>query len=199
MGHYKKDMKLYHSYHIKRKQEHEFLEFLQNKIPRLEYVNENFRIEEKMYDSSLEVPPIIEVLKSDTFLPKKRKQVCIETLTEINQERLIVFESVNKISFDFTIESDGKLYFFELHENQHKTLSVSRKMKIFDTNGDPILIPRYLVRLLKDIWRWKNLTNYKIIWADWFQLHSSGMLNLLEPGKKEYGFENTFQFKNLGK
>jgi BRCT domain type II-containing protein len=39
-------------YHIKRKQEHEFLEFLQNKIPGLEYVNENFRIDEKMYDSS---------------------------------------------------------------------------------------------------------------------------------------------------
>jgi len=72
-------------------------------------------------------------------------------------------------------------------------------MKIFDTNGTPILVPRYLVRLLKDIWRWKNLNNYKIIWADWFQLHSSELIDLLEHGKQEYGFENTFQFKNLGK
>ena len=47
-----------------------FLEFLQNKIPGLEYVNDNYRIEEKMYDSSLEISPIIETLKTDTYLFK---------------------------------------------------------------------------------------------------------------------------------
>ena len=191
-------MKLYHSYHKKRKQEHEFLEFLQNKFPDMNYINKNYRIEDNNYDSSIEIKPIIESLKTDILLPKKRKQICIDTLSELNQERIIVFESANKISFDFTIKSNGNLFFFELHENQHKTLSVSRKTKIFDSNRNPILVPRYLVRLLKDIWRWKNLDNYQIIWADWFQLHSSELVNLLEQGKEEYGFKNKFQFKNLG-
>ena len=71
-------------------------------------------------------------------------------------------------------------------------------MKIFDIDGNPIFVPRYLVRLLKDIWRWQNLSNFKIIWADWFQLHSSELVDLLKQGKEEYGFNNTFQFKNLG-
>lgn len=130
-----KEMKLYHSYHIKRKQEHKFLAFIQNRFPKIDYVEENYRIEENKYDSSIEIKPVIECLKTDSYLPKKRKQKCIDLLEDIDKERVVVFKTVNNISFDFTIESDENTFFFELHENQHKTLSVSKKMKIYDTNG----------------------------------------------------------------
>ena len=190
-------MKLYHSFNKSRKKEHEFLAFLQNRIPELEYINKNYRISEKQYNSTIEIAPIIKSLKSDIFLPRKRKLICIETLSRLNHEQVVVFESVNKISFDFTIETKDNLFFYELHENQHKSLSVSRKMKIFDIHGNEILVPRYLVRLLKDICRWQNLKNYKIIWVDWFEQHSNEFINILETGNHELGISNTFLFKNL--
>jgi len=190
-------MKLYHSYNKSRKKEHKFLSFLQEKYPDLEYINENYRLKENQYDSTIEIAPIVKSLQSDNFLPQKRKQICIDTLTNLHLEKVSIFESVNKISFDFTIESDGINYFFELHEDQHKKLKVGRSTKIFDTQGNTIQIPRYLVRLLKDIWRWNNLINYKIFWADWFEYHSNDFVNILETGSHEYGYENTFLIKNL--
>ncbi|MGD9488109.1 MAG: hypothetical protein AB7W47_08805 [Calditrichaceae bacterium] len=171
-----------------------------NNIPGINYLKENYRLTENEYDSSIEIKPIIDSLKNDTWLPKKRKQNCIDILQDIklNHDKVVVFESVNKISFDFTIKIDSDLFFFELHEDQHKKLKVNRQSKIFDIQGNEIFVPRYLQRLLKDIWRWENLDNYKIIWADWFISSSNKLSNLLEKGKIEYGIDNTFQFKNLG-
>jgi len=193
-------MKLYHSYNIKRKQEHLFLEFILNKFPEIDYLKENYRLVENKCDSSIEIKPIIESLQNDIQLPKKRKQNCINILQDIsnNHEIVVVFESVNKISFDFTIKTDSDLFFIELHEDQHKKLKVNRQSKIFDSKGNVIYVPRYLQRLLKDIWRWQNLDNFMIIWADWFSSSSSEILELLEKGKIEYGEVNTFQFKNFG-
>ncbi|HRY34110.1 MAG TPA: hypothetical protein P5531_14185 [Bacteroidales bacterium] len=190
-------MKLFHSYNKDRKKEHEFLRFIINKFPDIEYINENYRFEESQIDSTIEVEPIIKGLKFDKFLPNKRKQICIDTLTNLHLEKVSAFESINNISIDFTIKANGINYFFELHEDQHKNLSVSRATKIFDLQGNMILIPRYLVRLLKDIWRWNNLTNYQIVWADWFEKHSNKLMNILEPGRHEYGLKNSFLFKNM--
>lgn len=161
---------------------------------------ENYRLEKNQYDSSVIIAPIIESLKNDKYLPKKRAQNCIDVLRQIklNHERVVVFESESKISFDFTIKTNSDLFFFEFHEDQHKELKVNRQSKIFDIHGNEILVPRYLQRLLKDIWRWKNLSNYKIVWADWFNSSSNLILDLLEKGRIEYGLKDTFQFKNLG-
>ena len=192
-------MKLYHSYNIRNKQEHAFLELILNKIPEIEYLNENYRLEKNKYDSSVKISPIIDSLRNDNYLPKKRKQSCIDVLRQIrlNYEKVLVFESENKISFDFTIKTDNDLFFFEFHEDQHKKLKVNRQSKIYDFQGNEIFVPRYLQRLLKDIWRWQNLNNYKIIWADWFNSSTNELL-LLDKGRIEYGLHNTFQFKNLG-
>lgn len=193
-------MKLYHSFNIRNKQEHVFLEFILKKIPEIEYLKENYRLEKNKYDSSVNIAPIIESLRNDKYLPKKRKQNCIDVLQQLKlkHEKVVVFESENKISFDFTIKTNSDLFFFEFHEGQHKKLKVNRQSKIFDIQGNEIFIPRYLQRLLKDIWRWQNLSNYKIVWADWFDSSSNLISDLLEKGRIEYGLQNTFQFKNLG-
>lgn len=192
-------MKLYHSSNIKCKQEHKFLDFIINRIPEIDYVTENYRLEENEYDSSIKIRPIIQSLNNEIYLPKKRKQNCIDILEDIskNHDQVLVFESVNKISFDFTIKTESELYFIELHEDQHKNLKVNRQSILLDPYGNAIHVPRYLLRLLKDIWRWQNLANYKIIWADWLSSSSFELLNLLEKGKNEYGKVNTFHFKNL--
>ncbi len=85
-------MKLFHSYNKDRKKEHEFLSFIKNKFPDIEYINENFRFEESQIDSTLEIEPIIKGLKFDKFLPKKRKQICIDTLTNLHLEKVSIFE-----------------------------------------------------------------------------------------------------------
>lgn len=191
-------MKLYHSYHKSRKNEHLFLDFLHNSITDLDYTKENYRFRHGQFDSSIELKPVIKSLENDIFLPKKRKQDCINILLGLRQEKVRVFKSVNDISIDFTIEYESELHFIELHENQHKKLKDYRKKVIYSLELQPIYVPRYLVRLLKDIWRWQNLDNYKIIWTDYFSASSLNVSDLLIRGKAEYGLDNTFQFKNLG-
>jgi len=100
--------------------ERNFLSFLHDKYLGLEFINENNRLNKNQYDSTIEIAPIINGLQLDNFPPQKRKQICIETLTNLYLEKVSIFEFVNQISSGFTLEPDGNIYFFELHEDNHK-------------------------------------------------------------------------------
>ncbi len=192
--------KLFHVYNKGRKKEHAFLEFLEIKFPDIEFLNEKFFLTNFIKTEFIEIEPVIEFLAKDKFLPEKRKNLCVSHLEKLNLKEIKPFKSINNISVDFTLISDERTIFFELHENQHKSLSVGRPERIYGEQNNEYFVPRFLVRLLRDIWRWQNLENYKIIWYDWFfsNYQDLSVNELISPGKYEFCFPNSFNFNNFG-
>jgi hypothetical protein len=139
---------------------------------------------------------IINRLESDEFLPNKRKIEIISILNSIPHD-ILVIDSLSDISVDFSLEISSKLYFYELHESQHRTLSVKRPSRIYSLEGKVIFVPRFIQRFLRDIWRIKYLPNYKIIWADWFEKNHTNFIFNLNSDFVEYCLPDKFSFSKL--
>jgi len=190
--------KLYYVYNKSRQKEHDLMKFLINKFSDIEHINSSFDLRSMIKTELVEIEPIIEFLTEDTFLPKKRKNDCILYLETLNLTEIRPFKSINSISVDFTLELNEGTTFIEFHEKQHKSLSVGRLEKIYDTQNNEYFVPRFLVRFLRDIWRWQNLDNFKIIWYDWFICNHLNVNELTSHGKYEFCLPQSFTFKNFG-
>ena len=69
---------------------------------------------------------------------------------------------------------------------------------IYDLKGNPIPVPRYLQRFLRDIWRWKFLSNYKIVWFDWFKVNPLFPIQeLISDENYEYSLEGMFRIADF--
>lgn len=66
------------------------------------------------------------------------------------------------------IVKDGKPYFIEYHEKQHYKLTDNRLKRVYTLSDEPIYVPRYVQRFLRDIWRIQNLHPLTIVWDDTF-------------------------------
>ncbi len=106
-------------------------------------------------------------------------------------------KNIKEISVDFVIEFQNSVYFIEFNEKQHKIDSNKRCTKIYDLNNKPINIPRYLQRLLRDLWRWQYLNNYTIVWKDWFAVNKTTEKNYLNLANTEYALNNEFTISDL--
>jgi hypothetical protein len=94
----------------------------------------------------------------------RRAQKAIEILSKSNVPITIRVATVPEgISFDFAIIEDGKpLLLIELHEKQHRTLSVTRPALIYDEYGRPVEVPRFVQRIIRDVWRLQVTRTYSV-------------------------------------
>lgn len=159
--------------------------------------NKNHILDSNLINKELNIEYIIEKIKNCSNLKDSKKIKCINSLIKVNKS-IKVIKKIEDISVDFAIiDNNNKIYLIEYNENQHYIDSNTRKTKIYDNLNNEIKIPRFLQRLLRDIWRWKYLDNYCIVWKNWFELNKNKANNFLISGKCEFSLENKFKISDL--
>ncbi|MGH7409886.1 MAG: hypothetical protein ACREJ6_02320 [Candidatus Methylomirabilis sp.] len=160
------------------------------------YAKERFQTPESFLKVSIGARSLAAALEKHATLPKIRRQRCVEYLQRLPDELFVATEP-SDISFDVLVEDDGSLYFWEFHEEQHRNLKDARPRTVYDAKGEPHIVPRYLQRLVRDLWRIQSAKDLTVVWWDWFEQHSSNFTPTLRPGFREYRLQETFSFDRL--
>lgn len=190
-------LNIYYQPHANHAQETLFIEWLLQNFPDAQIVNDRFHFNPNHLDCFLQTREIIEKLEADNLLPNQRRLNCLDWLGNCPPQIKIALNP-NRISFDVVIEQDKQIYFWEFHETQHRNLAVNSEAPIYNAIDDGIiLVPRYLQRLLRDIWRVKCFPNYTIIWFDWFAQYQHEYQPELQTGFHEFHLPNLFSFRNF--
>jgi hypothetical protein len=169
---------------------------LNAQFPDAEVVYSRYKIEIACLDQLVDTQQLLSWLRSDQLLPANARKLCIETLTQVDcPSKLKV--AMQPLSCDFVLECDGKPYFWESHEEQHKTLSDGRMRLLFDANGNPYGVHRGLQRLVRDVWRVLYLRPYTIVWR--YRGDHSPMTYVPElvDGFHEFAYPGEFSFKRF--
>ncbi len=191
-------MDIYFRPHSSRIKEQIFFNSIKEAVPEAKHIQENFSLPCSLIGGLLNRNEIIELLESDSLLPSNKIKICIEELKLLPKE-LCIAKSIANMSVDYVISNGNEKFYIEFHETQHRSLSVNRSTLIFSKDLVEYRIPRFLQRFLRDIWRWKYLDNYKIIWFDWFDANPETIIDLTSKGKSEYYLSNKFSFKDFYK
>lgn len=179
-----------------RQREAAFFNHFRAHFPGATSISENFRIDDSFLEKFVETEILIDWLLADEILPKKRRKRCIEILKDCPAQ-LKVALSNTRVSFDIVVQESGKTYYWEFHEEQHKNFWNSRATKVFSPDGLPVNVPRYLQRLVRDVWRMIYFEPYTIVWSDFFE--SNGMLYkpALSSGFHEFHDDGEFSFREF--
>lgn len=178
--------------HKSRHREREFVEFL---APRLrgDLVNQHFEIDPRSLDCHLDARELIACLEADRCLPAVKRQQCIGALRKL-PAWIRVAREPSRISFDVVVERRGHVYYWEFHEEQHRTLAVDRLEPVYGPEGKEFRVPRYLQRLIRDIWRAKTFPDFTIVWSDWFETQRKSYDPSIAYGFREYHLPDKFSF-----
>lgn len=185
---------IYYKSHKSRGREAAFFNFLYAQFPQAIVINKNFPIAPHYLDYFVDTNQLVASIQADQLLPKQKRQQCLEFLKTC-PSLLRVASKPSQISFDIVIEQGDKLYYWEFHEEQHRRLTVDRIKKVFAPDGTAHEIPRYLQRLIRDVWRVQHFQSYTIIWSDWFAYNQMSYKPQLEEGFHEYYREGKFSFQ----
>ncbi len=188
--------KIYFSPNSLYKKELAFFSHLLSKNKQLVHVQEKYPLPEKLLHCFLNRDEILSALQKDVLLPAKAKAEFIKVLKALPLE-IAVISSLSKISVDFVIKKDKQIFYLEFHEKQHSRLTKKKEYKIYNTAFQELRVPRFVQRFLKDIWRFKYLPNYQIIWWDWFEENPNAKIDLFSKGKKEFHLPGKFSFSNF--
>jgi hypothetical protein len=189
-------MKIYFQPNVKRLKELEYFETVKRSFPNFEHIKKNYRIEESLLNKTVSSESLINNLKKDNKLPFKRKTNCINELEKLPHS-LKVALSPTDISFDFVITNENGILFIEFHEIQHCKLKVSRPSNVFDEKDNLFLIPRYLQRLIRDVWRIQNFKCFDVVWWDWYEENKLSYKLSFTNDFKEFYKINNFSFTNF--
>lgn len=173
-----------------------FFSYLMQSGNGLIHIQKKYLLPETFVHHFLNRNEILNAINQDSFLPKKAKSVCEEVVSKL-PEQFAVIKHISNISVDFTIRKGKEIYFIEFHEEQHRRLTKKKESSIYTTSFEQIRVPRFVQRLVKDIWRWKYLDNYQIIWSDWFETNPNEKVNLFSNGNKELFIPGKFSFTNF--
>ena len=110
---------------------------------------------------------LMTALTDTSLLSPAAKGRCYEALQNC-PIKLKVALSTSLVSFDIVFKHEGKFYYWEFHENQHRSLQGSRPRDVFSPLDEPFKVPRGLQRLVRDVWRTEHFQPYTIVWHDWF-------------------------------
>lgn len=185
---------IYHQPHESRKQEAAFRRAFN--FPEVRSIDENYPIDPNSLDLLVDTDRLIHSLQRDTKLPAAKRQRCIEILGDCPSQIKVALEP-RRISFDLVVVADNVPYYWEFHEEQHRRLTIERPKNIYSPDGAPIEVPRFLQRLVRDVWRTQYFRPYTIVWSDWFAGHSQPDPVRLEPGFREFHLPGAFSFRGL--
>jgi hypothetical protein len=187
--------RIYWTPHKSRRREHEFVAWLHAYFGG-ELLNERFPLAPASLNYLLESSKLITWLDADHRLPLSRRKRCIEQLIGL-PSHICVATKMSSVSFDVVIQRAGHTYYWEFHEEQHRNLKDDRPKAIFGPDGRNYDVPRYLQRLLRDIWKIKAFPNVNIVWEDWFASIGRSNPPSMIHGFREYHLEHRFSFKTF--
>ena len=194
--HYKAMLTIYYKPHRKRIREAAFCNALVTQFPDAVLRNENYPIPFAYLEKLVDTHQLIAWLETETLLPNTRRQQCVQILKGY-PEQLKVALQVSRISFDIVVVADQQAYYWEFHEEQHRRLKVARMSKVFAPDGTAIEVPRYLQRLIRDVWRTLYFRPYTIVWSDWFAAHAATYRVALGDSFQEFYTAGRFSFREF--
>jgi len=187
---------IYHSFHKKRNDESDFFGTFQTAFPDAIITNDNFRVESRYLNCFVEKEMLSKWLSEDDLLPRTRRRYCLENLRHC-PDRLKVCLDSTRILFDIVVVHDDRKYFWEFHESQHCRLTDNRDSRVYAPDGSKFVIPRYLQRLIRDVWRAQYFTPYTIVWSDWFANNRGNYRPVLLDGFNEFCINGRFSFRSF--
>ena len=139
---------------------------------------------------------LLTALENTSILPTAAKRRCCEALQHC-APKIKVASSTLRVSFDIVVKHNDKFYYWEFHEDQHRSLKDSRSKIVFSPLDETTEVPRGLQRLVRDVWRFEHFQPYTIVWQDWFAQNQNEYKPSLDEGLHEYALPGKFSFKNF--
>lgn len=173
-----------------RRRERSFVEFLRCRIVG-ELVSRPFKLDGAYLERKLDKSHLLSWLEADRLLPTAKRDQCI-ALVQAFPPQIRVATETSPISFDIVIERGDDTYYWEFHEQQHRNLKDSRVKFVYGPEGEPIPVPRFLQRLIRDVWRIDNFPDLTIVWFDWFEAQLNSDDPSIVKGFREYHVEGKF-------
>jgi hypothetical protein len=186
--------RIYYRPHRNHHREAAFFNALKKGFSEAKVINESYEVDPKYLNCYIKTHRLIAWLQADKLLPYRKREQCIEVLSNC-PDQLKVALTTSRISFDIVVVQDEKAYYWEFHEEQHRKLPDSRRKKVFTSNGTAIEIPRYLQRLIRDVWRALYFRPYTIVWYDWFACNEKNYEPCLFTGFREFHDSENFSFQ----
>lgn len=187
---------IYHLHNAKNVRETAFFNHFRSFFPNAAVVNEKAGIDSNALNLYVDKLKSTTALEDTTLLSSASKQKCYEALQHCPQKMKVTLLT-SRLSFDIVIKYSGRFYYWEFHEEQHKNLTVSRMKKVFSPSGASTEVPRFLQRLIRDVWRVEHFQPYTIVWHDWFAQNQNEYKPSLDEGLHEYSLPGKFSFKNF--
>ena len=187
---------IYFKTHQNRIREAQFFTVLSSQFSEAIVRNENFQIDSFYLEKFVDTRTLIIWLNAEKLLPKRRSQNCIQILNRC-PDQLKVALKPSQISFDIVIVKNQQPYYWEFHEEQHRKWKKSKTSKVYASDSTAIEVPRYVQRLIRDVWRVLYFRPYTIVWSDWFEYHQTTYNALLKNGFQEFHNQGMFSFQEF--
>jgi hypothetical protein len=160
------------------------------------HLAESCRLDARNLDHVVDARKLTHELRRDALLPMAKRIeaiACIEKLPS----RLRVALEPRQVTCDIVVKSDHDTFYVEFHEEQHRRLTVRRQSLIYSEGGETYYVPRFVQRLVRDVWRVEALRNVTVVWCDWFAQCSSGVAPRLSQGFQEFAVAGQFEIGAL--
>ena len=176
-------MDIYYQPHKSRKKEAAFVHALIEELhPNV--VEGYYPLPESLLHRNVHTADIINWV-DNSGISTKRQHTALQELSKCPSEIRVAL-TPNQITCDVVILQDNTLYYFEYHEKQHARLTINRPSTIYALDGTPITVPRFIQRLVRDVWRTLYLRPYTVVWDDYFNEHGISDIAELKTGYCEY-------------
>jgi hypothetical protein len=182
---------IYFKEHSSRQAEKTFFNYLKSLYINPNHIDENYRLDQVYIDRLILTNKVSDFVTKSNLIPDKKKAIALEALSRL-PDKVKVAKDISDLSIDFVIKNNEHLTFIEFHEKQHYRLSDYRLRPIFSSKDERFEIPRFLQRLMKDLWRWENLNNFKIVWHNWFDKNQKALLKFHKDKNEEFVLPNKF-------
>lgn len=182
---------IYFKQHSQRQAEKIFFNYLRLLYPDINHIDENYQLDKSYIDRLILTANVVEYINKSKVISDKKKAIALEYLAQL-PNKIKVAKDISDLSIDFVINDKSHFTYIEFHEKQHHRLSDYRLRPIFSKNNERFEIPRFLQRLIKDIWRWENLSNFKIVWHNWFDKNQKSLINFHKGQNEEFVLPNKF-------
>ena len=181
-----------------RKSELAFFQALKSFYPNSQTLNQHFLVNADLVNQFVDSKKLADWLKKDSYLPTKKRLLCLEIIKKLPSESIRVARQPSEISFDVVAKTDNEIYYWEFHEKQHVGLSVDRPKNVYTPDGIEVEVPRYFQRLVRDIWRVCYFSSYTVVWKNWFEKSENTSESLkLSKDFREFSLDEKFSFRRF--